>query len=229
MGAAARLALPQRPSHVIGRVLDSPDHEHLLARALGGDPRAGDALVELLLPVIHARVARALVRSPRRAGRAWRQEVEDRVQEVLVFLFEQDARVLRSWDQARGLSLRNFVGLVADRQMASVLRSGKQSPWTEDPTLSDELEGLAEPAGSPEPEILAKSRVEALLRELESRLSPVGKSLFLRLVVEERPIEEVASSTGMKAPALYQWRSRLLKLARAILSDVDGSGGGTGA
>lgn len=222
------LALPQRPSHVIGRVLDSPDHEHLLAQALGGDSRAGDALVELLLPVIHARVARALVRSPRRAGRAWRQEVEDRVQEVLVFLFEQDARVLRSWDQARGLSLRNFVGLVADRQMASVLRSGKQSPWTEDPTLSDELEELAEPAGSPEPEILAKSRVEALLRELESRLSPVGKSLFLRLVVEERPIEEVASSTGLKPPALYQWRSRLLKLARAILSDVDGSGGGTG-
>lgn len=222
------LALRQRPSHVIGRVLDSPDHEHLLARALGGDSRAGDALVELLLPVIHARVARALVRSPRRAGRAWRQEVEDRVQEVLVFLFEQDARVLRSWDQARGLSLRNFVGLVADRQMASVLRSGKQSPWTEDPTLSDELEELAEPAGSPEPEILAKSRVEALLRELESRLSPVGKSLFLRLVVEERPIEEVASSTGLKPPALYQWRSRLLKLARAILSDVDGSGGGTG-
>jgi RNA polymerase sigma-70 factor (ECF subfamily) len=228
MGAAARLALPQRPSHVIGRVLDSPDHEHLLARALGGDSRAGDALVELLLPVIHARVARALVRSPRRAGRAWRQEVEDRVQEVLVFLFEQDARVLRSWDQARGLSLRNFVGLVADRQMASVLRSGKQSPWTEDPTLSEALDALVEPQ-SPEPEILAKSRVEALLRELESRLSPVGKSLFLRLVVEERPIEEVASSTGMKPPALYQWRSRLLKLARAILSDVDGSGGGTGA
>jgi RNA polymerase sigma-70 factor (ECF subfamily) len=151
------------------------------------------------------------------------------VQEVLVFLFEQDARVLRSWDQARGLSLRNFVGLVADRQMASLLRSGKQSPWTEDPTLSEALDALAEPQQSPEPEILAKSRVEALLRELESRLSPVGKSLFLRLVVEERPIEEVASSTGMKPPALYQWRSRLLKLARAILSEVDGMGGGSGA
>lgn len=228
MGAALRLALPQGPRHVIARTLDSPDHEHLLASALGGDPRAGDALVDLLLPVIHARVARALMRSPRRSGRNWRQEVEDRVQEVLVFLFDDDARVLRSWDQARGLSLRNFVGLVADRQMASVLRSGKQSPWTEDPTLSEALEELTEPSASAEPGIMAKSRVEALLRELEARLSPVGRSLFLRLVVEERPIEEVASDTGMKAPALYQWRSRLLKLARAILSDLDGTGGGSG-
>jgi len=46
------------------------------------------------------------------AGRDVRQEVADLIQEVFMALFADDARVLRSWQPERGLSLDNFVGLV---------------------------------------------------------------------------------------------------------------------
>ena len=35
-------------------------------------------------------------------------------EEVLVALFEADAKVLRTWDPSKGLSLRNFAGLLAE-------------------------------------------------------------------------------------------------------------------
>lgn len=53
----------------------------------------------------------------------------------MVSLFTDQGRALRAWDPARGLSLENFVGFVAERQIASILRTAKRSPWTEDPTL----------------------------------------------------------------------------------------------
>src|SRR5687768_1618744 len=83
-------------------------------------------------------VARGLARRMVKArGRDLRQEVEDLTQEVFVALFADDARALRLWDPARGASLANFVGLLAEREVASILRSGRRSPWTEDPTASD--------------------------------------------------------------------------------------------
>jgi hypothetical protein len=58
--------------------------------------------------VVQSRAARALSRY-RPRGRDTRQDVEDLVQEIYLALFEQDGRVLKSWDPDRGLSLRNFV------------------------------------------------------------------------------------------------------------------------
>src|SRR5262245_1194983 len=99
--------------------------------ALAGDEGAVRQLVDELGPVIQARVARALLR--RASGRSVRQEVEDLTQEVFASLFEDDGRILRAWDETRGLSLKNFVGLVAGRQATSILRSGRTTPWRDDP------------------------------------------------------------------------------------------------
>ena len=60
----------------------------LLADTLAGQPRAARALIDLLYPVVQARVARVLMRSAGgRRGNA-RQEVDDLIQEVFVSLFE---------------------------------------------------------------------------------------------------------------------------------------------
>jgi hypothetical protein len=40
---------------------------------------------------------------------------------------------------SRGLSLDNFVGLVAEREAATILRSGRRSAWAETPTADDVL------------------------------------------------------------------------------------------
>ncbi len=181
--------------------------------ALAGEPEALRRLVQDLTPVIQARVARVLLRSvAATTGRNVRQEVEDLTQEVFLTLFDDGSKVLASWQPERGLSLSNFVGLVAERQAISILRSGKRSPWKEDPTFGDELD---EPDPGKGPEEVAASRQElrSLLDRLRESLSPLGWRLFELLFVQELPLQEVAASTGLSADAIYAWRSRLRKLA----------------
>ena len=74
----------------------------------------------LLTPVIQARVARTLLarRSHLGSDRNVRQEVEDMTQEIFLLLFHKGGQVLRSWEAGRGLSLKNFVGLVSERRAA---------------------------------------------------------------------------------------------------------------
>src|SRR4051812_48339802 len=104
--------------------MNPEDIASLARRALEGDPIALSSLVATLTPVVQARVARTLLarRSLLAGGRSVREEVEDLSQEIFLALFDRNARVLRSWEPERGLSLLNFVGLVAERQVLSFLR-----------------------------------------------------------------------------------------------------------
>jgi RNA polymerase sigma factor (sigma-70 family) len=194
----------------------------LVELALGGDVGSVRRLIAALTPVIQARVARTLLR--RRAagrGREIRQEIEDLTQEVFVALFEHDGRILRAWDPDKGLSLQNFAGLVAERQVASILRSGRRSPWTEDPTLGEELDRsrISTPP-TPEGRLGERELYEALLGRLRETLSPKGLQIFELLVVDQAPVEQVCAATGLSTDAVYAWRSRLLKLLRASRIEI---------
>ncbi len=192
--------------------------------ALAGDRVALNRLVKTLTPVIQARVARSLLR--RRSGAARnrniRQEVEDLTQEVFLLLFAEHGKVLRTWEPARGLALVNFVGLIAERRTASTLRSGRRSPWQDEPCLPDDLDRAAEESG---PEAIAASREQLaqLLRRLTEELSPLGRHLFDLLFVRELSLAEIVAQTGLKPDAVYAWRSRLRRLARRLVSEVSES------
>ena len=197
---------------------------HLVESAVSGDAAATRALIRTLLPVIQVRVARALVRRKGNATRDLRQEVEDLTQEVFAALFADDARLLRTWDETRGLSLLNFCGLIAEREAISLLRSGRRSPFTETATEMDELERDADPAPDAELRFASKQKLGLLVDRLREELSPRGLELFYRLVVDEESVESVCTSTGMSSDAVYAWRSRLGKLVRKILTELDASG-----
>ncbi|HEX4953752.1 MAG TPA: sigma-70 family RNA polymerase sigma factor [Thermoanaerobaculia bacterium] len=193
--------------------------------ALAGDPEALRHLVQGLTPVIQARVARVLLRSVvATTGRNVRQEVEDLTQEVFLTLFDNESRVLASWQPERGLSLANFVGLVAERQAISILRSGKRSPWKEDPTFADELDE-PDPARGPEEVAASRQELGQLLDRLREALSPLGWQLFELLFVEELPLPAVAERTGLSADAIYAWRSRLRKLAQRLAGETSETAG----
>ena len=193
----------------------------LLERALAGDVGALRTLVDELTPVIQVRVARALARSSvgTRGNRSVRQELEDLTQEVFVALLADDGRALRAWDPTRGLSLPNFVGLLAQRQVASILRSGKRSPWTEDPADLAELETGA---GSEDSALRLESRemLSLLLQRVREELSPRGLELFHRICVEQESVESIVSTTGMSPDAVYAWRSRLRRLVVRIAGEM---------
>lgn len=200
--------------------------QDLLERALLGGWAAQCELVDLLTPVIQKRVARELLnwRQGASSGRNVRQEVEDLSQEVFVTLFDHDARVLRTWKPERGLSLLNFVGLVARRRAAGILRNGKRSPWRDDPTLIEEFD---EPDDIVSPEELTASRemLHLVLDGLKVVLSPYGWQIFDLLFLQELSPEEVVRKTGKSLDAIYKWQSRLYRLARQIreeLSNPDG-------
>src|SRR5262249_2994729 len=92
-----------------------------LSLALGGDAEGMRRLVAGLMPIVQARVTRGLWRHQRRTGarRDPGQETDDLVQEVFAALFAGGAKTLRAWDPSRGLSLANFVGLVAEHEVSA--------------------------------------------------------------------------------------------------------------
>ena len=178
------------------------------------------ALVERLLPVVQTEVGYALLRGSRSEARDARQEVRDFVQEVFVALLAGRGKVLRSWDPERGRSLDSFVRLVARRHVATILRSGRRSPWTDTPVAADQLEqrigGDAATAPHAESRVESNEQLEQLLARLGERLDERGMLLFRLLYVEERSVEEVMSTTDMTRDAIYAWRSRFRKLVGSL-------------
>ncbi|WP_437941041.1 RNA polymerase sigma factor [Sorangium sp. So ce341] len=193
----------------------------LIARAVSGEPAAVRALVDLLTPTIQERVMRPLLRRRRAAGhRDVRQEVEDMTQSVFLALFADGGRTLRQWDPARGLSLTSFVGLVAEREACSILRSRRRNPWTEQPTEDDALERADGASVSPEPAAISRELLATLAVRLRDRLSERGLELFYLLLVDERSTEDACALTGMTADAVYAWRSRIGRLVRQIAAEL---------
>jgi len=189
--------------------------------ALAGDEAACTRLVQRLTPVIQSRVVRGLLqwRTGSAASRDVRQEVEDFTQQILLHLFEKDGKVLRSWQPEGGLSFLNFIGLVAKRRTISILRKGKTSPWTEDPTPPEDFpQVLSE--GDPEEITASREELEILLDRLVEELSPLGWHLFDLLFLRELSVEEVVRETGMRRDAVDQWKSRLRRLARRLLDEM---------
>jgi DNA-directed RNA polymerase specialized sigma24 family protein len=196
------------------------DERQVVDRALSGDAAATRKLVVLVLPVVQARIARMLTRRRTRGGRDVRQEVEDLAQEVFASLFESDGRILRAWDPARGLGLASFCGLIAEREVSSILRSGRRSPWSADPTEADVLEKDLEPEPNFEARLATREQLELLVDRVREELSPLGLQMFERLVVQEEAVESVCAATGMKPDAVYAWKSRLGKLVRKIAREI---------
>jgi RNA polymerase sigma-70 factor (ECF subfamily) len=194
----------------------------LVARALARDAAAVRALVDALTPVVQARAARVLgKRAGGTTGRSARQELEDMAQEVFVALFANDARALRGWDRARGLSLANYVGLIAEHQVASILRSGRRSPWTDEPTAVDTLSGTIDDASLPEAHVASREAFEAILQRLRAALTPRGLELFYALFVDGASVESVCQTTAMSEDAVYAAKSRILKVLRKVAAEID--------
>lgn len=192
----------------------------LVQAALAREPEPMRALIRMLTPVIQARVARVLVRRPRQ-GRDVRQEVLDLTQEVFLALLSDNGRVLRAWDPSRGASLSNFVGLVAEREVMSILRSGRRSPFTEDATDAPVPSDWRDERSDVEARVTERDYVSTLLTRLEQELSPLGFQVFDMLWCQQLSPDETALALGMSLDAIYAWQSRIKKKARALADELE--------
>jgi RNA polymerase sigma factor (sigma-70 family) len=192
-------------------------------RALGGDRRAMTALVKALRPVIQAAVGSALLKVMIGERRDPRQEVRDMVQDVFASLLAHDGRTLRAWDPGRGGSLPTFVGLVAHRHVAGMLRSKRRNPYTE-PPASDVIELHSTEGTGIEPWMESREQLDHIYEGLEQQLGDRGLLLFEMLYVQERSVEEVMATTGMTRDAIYAWRSRVKKKVLELQRKIAGNG-----
>ena len=194
----------------------------LVNAALARDPCACRALLAQLAPLVRQRVAKVLLRFAARSGRAPSPaDVDDLAHDVFVVLFDRDGRVLKAWDPQRGLSLRNFVGLVAQREATAILRSGRRSAWAEDPTQDDVQLGVED--HTPERQAAAREELALVLERLRDRLSPRGLLLFEALFSDHQTIDEVCARFSMTPNAVYSFRNRLQSLVSQIRAELRGS------
>jgi RNA polymerase sigma factor (sigma-70 family) len=198
------------------------DPRSVVEQALAGDAQGMRVLVDRLSPVIARRVASTRWRV--KGTGSVRQDAADLVQDVFLSLFQNNAKALRAWDPERGMSLESFVGLLAQHQVISLLRSGRASAWREDPADMEEVPDIDAPGASPEALISSRERLSTLLERVRAALSPRGLELFQRMFIDEEPIEELVAATGMTRDALYQWRTRLHRSIRTLAGEIDVSG-----
>ena len=59
--------------------------------------------------------------------------------------------------------------------------------------------------------------LERLVDEVRAQLSPKGRQIFQRLVLEDRSVAEVSVELGMSPSALHAWSSRLRKRLREAM------------
>jgi RNA polymerase sigma-70 factor (ECF subfamily) len=196
------------------------DPVRTLEQALDGNGEAIRSLVATFTPIIQARAARALLRSGKGRGRDARQELADLVQDVLLLLFRNDGQILRTWRADRGLSILNFVGLVAEREVAHIARSGRRGPWALDPAEDTELERMVPVVESAEGTVGSCDLFDRVYERLEAELSDKALELFRLLIVEELAAPEVCAMTGLSADAVYTWRSRLLRRTRDLVAEL---------
>ena len=193
-----------------------------VARAVSGDRVTARRLLAELFPVIRVRVLRVLWRYRSLARRRdLAQEADDLAQDVLVHLFEDGGRVLRAWDPDRGLELIDFVGFVADRTAAGMLKSGKRTPWRDDPVAPEDFAAKSTGEASAADLMLSRELGDRVYLALRAELTPLGATLFQRLFVEESPVESVCASMNMSRDAVYAWRSRLARRIRELVAAED--------
>jgi RNA polymerase sigma factor (sigma-70 family) len=186
--------------------------------ACQGDRRALARLVDELLPIVKVEVVVALYRRAGAVGRDATQEVDDFVQDVLVYLLARDGRVLRRWDPGRGRSLASFVRLVTRHRVARRLEGFRGNPWNTEATEDEQLEGLDFDGHADDAfrHLASRDRLARLLEHLRARLDERGLLLFRLIYVEQRPIPEVCETVGMSRAAVDQWCSRLRHWARGL-------------
>lgn len=228
---AALFAMPTPPSPkavLPANDRDGPEGDRrLVDAALAGDAGALQRLANLLTPVIQVRVGYALLRRRALYRGDPRARLEDLVQDTFVELFREGGRVLRAWDGSRGMSLTSFVGLVAEQRAYAFLRNRKASAKLEDLESGEDDEvGARIDARSWDPESRAATReqLRMLLDHLRAELSPAGRVLFERLLVNEEPIAKVADELKMSVSAVQAWSSRLRRRAAALAEELQNDG-----
>lgn len=189
----------------------------MIERAADGHAPSRKALIDRLLPVVHARVRRQLAR-----GQYGLSGVNDRdlAQEVWLTLWKDDARQLRGWDAARGASLEGYVGMVADREVGNQRQRGNAAKRSVHLVSLQETDEATN-ALDPESVAIEKDLRQHVIDHLSENLPAKGLAVFRFLYSDGMSPDEVAAVLNVKRQVVYNWQHKIRMLARDVLTPAE--------
>lgn len=174
--------------------------ELALRAVIRHEPGAVREFVREYAPIFMAVIRRIVV------GR-WREKEDDLLQDILLGLFRNEARVLRMWDPQKGRSLKTFLQHFAQQRTIDFLRQ-QQRNSREVPIGDSSL--LQENQPAPEAKDMEVPEwVEQLHARFRTEFSPEDQRIVEMTYVQELSVREVARALGLSEDVVYQRRHRL--------------------
>lgn len=195
--------------------LSSAPTVELIEQALSGDREAAKVLVKGMVPVIQVRVARVLAKHHVRSWGDARQDLLELTQDVLLKLFEDAGKDLRTWDPAVG-PLASYVGAIAENHATGSRRRIREqlvrsSPEELPPRSTQDLSMIIEDRE------IHRAILAGLMAELTT---PHQQDMLQMIVFDGLSVEEICGKTSMSHDAVYKVRERIRKLGEAIRDHV---------
>lgn len=198
---------------VTGDTVGTPSHEAHLAEAAAGSTAALHDLIIHMIPTMRRRI-RHLAMRVRHGGGGCPYEGEDILQHAVLLLLQRGSRILRQWDQTRGLSIEGFFGLYAERVACSWLRSGRLSGWAEKASPPEEFERHSHL--TIEAVLEDRDTLSKVLGQICEHLDDSKRELFRALILEPLPVPCVSRKFNLSPNAVYCARRRLRLLTKSI-------------
>jgi len=145
-------------------------------------------------------------------------DVEDLLQEILVVVSEKLPQFVHSGQPG---AFRAWLRLILTNRVRHFLRGQRHRQAVGAPQpLTDWLDQLADPDSSLSrqwDQEHDKHLVRRLLASIQAEFSPTTWQVFQMLVLEDRPVAEVAQALGLTPNAVYVAKARVLARLRVEL------------
>ncbi|MCB9553766.1 MAG: sigma-70 family RNA polymerase sigma factor [bacterium] len=187
-----------------------------VTRLLRGDRGAARSLLRRLTPVIQARVRGTLRR------RSSALAPDDVVQEVWVVLMQDDKRLLRRYDPARGTSLEGYVGGIADRVASDAVRRSRAAKRDAARTVGGLPMQVEDDTAAADISVLDRDLLRRLFDHLEAALPRKGRLVLRYVFGDGLSTEETADALGVSQQVVHNWKFRIRQDARAFLAEARG-------
>lgn len=186
-----------------------------VTRFIRGDRAAARTMLRRLTPVIQARVRSTLRR------RSSPLSPDDIVQEVWVALMQDDKRLLRRYDPARGSSLEGYIGGIADRVAGDAVRRSRAEKRDVGRTVNGLPAQVEDARTAPvDRPILDRDLLQRLFEHLEGTLPRKGRLVLRYVFGDGLSTSETADALGVTQQVVHNWKFRIRRDARAYLSEA---------
>lgn len=186
-----------------------------LAAVLANDPRAVRDFVREYGPVLQKAAGRIV------CGEL-RKRLEDLMQDLMLGLFHDSARVLKAWDPQKGRELKAYLRDFAEKRTIDWLRrqqrEGREQP-TDDFILTRKAEDIN--LGT---QTEAPAWLEPLWNRFRTSCSAEDARLLDMFYVDQCSAQEIAEALHLKLATVYQRKHRLKEKLLAMKKELSEQG-----